>query len=310
MRVLRAGNWDAKSRVLGLAFSPDGRAVAAAVHGRGVYLWNLDGGGPPVCLNPSASDRAQDLYFTPDGRGVGWLDWDGWKVYDRDARWVTRHRLSEPGQISRLIPGPAGDRVFTQHIFPEFALVGWRASGGGWEREWEVPTRHLAVESLTVSPSGDQLALLVRSAADREWGDRHPDLELRSAASGRVLAKAPYPYKIKGPLVVAPANRHVVGLHHQTIVVWTAGAAAEPLQLRDTSRKFFSAAAFHPSGRYLFAARMDATVHVFDAAGWGCRVRYDWGIGPLRAVAVSPDGSLAAAGGNRGEVVIWDVDLD
>jgi WD40 repeat protein len=70
------------------------------------------------------------------------------------------------------------------------------------------------------------------------------------------------------------------------------------------------AAAFDPTSRHLFAARYDATVHVFDAAGWGCRVRYDWGIGPLRAVAVSPDGTLAAAGGERGEVVVWDVDLD
>lgn len=309
MRVLRAGNWDAKSRVLGLAFSPDARAVAVAVHGRGVFLWNLDTSGPPVCLTASASDRAQDLYFTTDGRGVGWLDWDGWKVYDRDARRVTRHRLSSDGQIDRLIPGPGGDRVYTQHIFPELVLVGWRANGSGWEREWEVPTRYLAVESLTVAPGGDKLALLARPVTDSKWGERNPQLELRSAVSGRVLATAPFPYKCRGPLVVAPENRHVVGLHHQTILVWTAGEAADPVQIRDTSRRYFSAAAFHPSGRYLFAARMDATVHVFDTAGWGCRVRYDWGIGPLRAVAVSPDGALAAAGGSRGEVVVWDVDF-
>ncbi|HEX4611027.1 MAG TPA: WD40 repeat domain-containing protein [Urbifossiella sp.] len=306
MRVLRAG----AGEVLGLAFSPDARALAAAVEGRGVFLWNLDAGGPPVCLNPSASRRAKDLYFTADGRGVGWLDWDGWKVYDRDTRRVNRPRLSDPGQIFLLIPGPGGDRVYTQHSFPELALVGWRAAGGGWEREWEVPTRQLAVDRLAVAPGGDTLAVLTRSAADPKWGDKRPVLELRSAVNGRVVASAPYPWKCTGPLVVAPDGKHVVGLHQMTVVVWAAGDPGGPTQIRDASRKHFTAAAFDPSGRYLFAARFDATVHVFDAAGWGCRVRFDWGIGPLRAVAVSRDGTLAAAGGDRGEVVVWDVDLD
>ncbi len=307
MRVLRTG----AGHVLGLTFSPDARALAAYVQGRGVFLWNLDAGGPPVCLDPRAPDRAKDLSFTPDGRGVSWLDYDGWKVYDRDARRVSRQRLSDPGQIFRLIPAPAGDRVFTQHSFPELAIVGWRAAGGGWEREWEVPTRQLAVEGLAVAPGGDKLAVLTRSAADPKWGDKAPALELRSAVSGRVLTSAPYPYKcVTRPLVVSPDGRHVVGLHHMTVVVWTAGEAGDPVQLRDTSRKHFMAAAFGPTGRHLFVARFDATVHVFDAAGWGCRVRFDWGVGPLRSVAVAPDGTLAAAGNERGEVVIWDVDLD
>jgi WD40 repeat protein len=308
MRVLRAG----PGYVLGLTFSPDARALAGYVQGRGVFLWNLDAGSSPVCLDPRAPDRAKDLYFTPDGRGVSWLDYDGWKIYDRDARRVTRHRLSDPGQIFRLIPGPGGDRVYTQHSFPELAIVGWRVAGGGWEREWEVPTRQLAVEGLAVAPGGDKLAVLTRSAADRKWGDKQPALELRSAVSGRVLETAPYPYKCAGPgpLVFSPDGRHVVGLHHMTVVVWAAGDSSDPVQVRDTSRKHFMAAAFDPSGCYLFAARFDGTVHVFDATGWGCRVRYDWGIGPLRAVAVSPDGTLAAAGGERGEVVVWDVDLD
>ncbi len=307
MRVLRAG----AGEVLGLAFSPDARALAAAVNGRGVFLWNLDGSSPPVCLDPIASDRARDLYFTPDGRGVGWLDWVGWKVYDRDSRGVSLHRLSGDGQIDRLIPGPDGDRVYTQHIFPELALVGWRSAGRSWERDWDVPTRQLTMERLAVAPGGDKLAVLTRSTTDPQWKDRHPALELRSAVSGRVLATAPFPYKcVTGPLVIAPDGRHVVNLHQMTIVVWTTDEAGEPAQVRDTSRKHFTSAAFHPSGRYLFAARMDATVHVFDTDRWGCRVRFDWGLGPLKAVAVSPDGSLAAAGGERGEVVVWDVDLD
>lgn len=306
MRVLRAG----AGKVFGLVFSPDARALAAYVRGPGVLLWNLDAGGPPVRISPGASDRASDVYFTSDGRGVGWLDYNGWYVYDRDARRVDRPRLSDPGQIFCLLPGPGGDRVYTQHSFPKHALVGWRAGGGGWERDWEVTTRHLAMERLTVSPAGDTLAVLTRPATEPKWEEKRPVLEFRSAASGRVLSSAPYPWKVTGPLVMAPDGRHVVGLHQMTVAVWAAGDPGEPVRIHDGSRRPFMSAAFDPTSRYLFAARSDGTVHVFDAAGWGCRVRFDWGVGPLRSVAVSPDGTLAAAGNERGEVVLWDVDLD
>jgi hypothetical protein len=34
-----------------------------------------------------------------------------------------------------------------------------------------------------------------------------------------------------------------------------------------------------------------------------------WDIGRLRSVAFSPDGMLAAGAGDKGKIVVWDVDL-
>jgi WD40 repeat protein len=36
---------------------------------------------------------------------------------------------------------------------------------------------------------------------------------------------------------------------------------------------------------------------------------FTWDIGRMRSIAFSPDGALAAAGGDTGKVVVWDVDL-
>ena len=51
------------------------------------------------------------------------------------------------------------------------------------------------------------------------------------------------------------------------------------------------------SGRHLFVTSNDTTVHVFDTLTWARARRLTWNVGRLKAVAVSPDGHLAAAGG-------------
>ena len=36
---------------------------------------------------------------------------------------------------------------------------------------------------------------------------------------------------------------------------------------------------------------------------------YDWQIGPVNSLTFAPDGMTCAAGGESGEVVIWDVEV-
>jgi WD40 repeat protein len=47
---------------------------------------------------------------------------------------------------------------------------------------------------------------------------------------------------------------------------------------------------------------------LWDVAG-GCeRAAYSWRIGRLLSLAVAPDGMTAAAGGDDGTIVIWDLE--
>jgi WD40 repeat protein len=65
---------------------------------------------------------------------------------------------------------------------------------------------------------------------------------------------------------------------------------------------------FLPGGNAILTAGMDGTARVWDTdTGAELRV-FDWGIGKIRVAAVSPDGLTCAAGGDSGQIVVWDVD--
>ena len=38
------------------------------------------------------------------------------------------------------------------------------------------------------------------------------------------------------------------------------------------------------------------------------RATFDWGLGPVTALAFAPDGLLCAAGDAAGQIAVWDVD--
>lgn len=69
------------------------------------------------------------------------------------------------------------------------------------------------------------------------------------------------------------------------------------------------AVAFHPAGALLAAAGDDGLVTLLDTRTWKPAGAFDWKVGKLRAVCFSADGTRAAALGEKGDVVAWDVDV-
>lgn len=306
MRVLQA----ASGEVVALAFGPDGQSLAAAVEGQGVFLWDLAHPGYPLRLDRADGRLARAAYFSPDGRAVHWVARGEWRVYDRDTGKSALTRLPADGNLIALALAPDAGAAVTQHTFKVPALIGWEQDGGRWAEAWSVSTDHLAAEQLVADGAGRRLALLTRKTNAPRWWGQPFRLELRSAVSGAVEAVGTYPYSYSCPLAFAPDGSALVGAHEMTLLVWPVPDLGDgPLVVRNDSRKHFTAAAYHPAGGHLLVASNDATVHVFETAGWGRVTRYAWQLGRLRSVAVSPCGTLAAAGGDRGEVVVWDLDL-
>jgi WD40 repeat protein len=163
--------------------------------------------------------------------------------------------------------------------------------------------------------------MLTRNALGEGWANKPRKVEVRDTTTATLIGTGEYPYKYGdkhgGRLLFSPDRSHLVGFNNMNLLVWEIpdrGDLGAPRLVRNTTRKQFTEIAFHPSGRHLYVTSngedsRDATVHIFDTATWARVGQFSWQLGNFKAVAISSDGMLAAAGGDRGDIVIWDVDV-
>lgn len=64
---------------------------------------------------------------------------------------------------------------------------------------------------------------------------------------------------------------------------------------------------FTPDGRAIVSGSWDKTVRFWDTETGRELAAHDWDIGQVRTLAISPDGLIAAAAGDRGAIVVWDI---
>lgn len=70
-----------------------------------------------------------------------------------------------------------------------------------------------------------------------------------------------------------------------------------------------STLAFSPDSRTLFSGSWDNTVRIWDVERQTQRSSLNWPVGNrINALAVSPDGMRAAAAGDAGNIIVWDLD--
>ncbi|MGW3353763.1 NACHT and WD repeat domain-containing protein [Nonomuraea rubra] len=294
--------------VVSVAFSPDGRTLAAAGGNGAIRIWNVADPAAAEALDKPHAGRevqAQSVAFSPDGRTLVSAGWDNavrlWNIADPTRmKPLGKPLLAHLSEVSMAAFSPDGRTLASAGVDRSVRL---------WDvRNLNAPRYlgHLgghrsAITALAFSPDGLVLADVGRDGALNLWNLADPAVRagLGEPLTGHTDAITSLAFASDGHTLATASLDGTVRLWNLPRS-WLIGHDDDVY-----------AATFTPDGHILATGGRDKTVRLWDFTdpaapkSLGMPVRAH--AGDVQAVAFSPDGHTLATAGKDRKVRLWNV---
>jgi WD40 repeat protein len=282
--------------VLGVAFTPNGHAVASA-SSQGMQLWNADTGAA-LAQNPAPRAPLQTVVVSPDGKTVATGSDDG-NIQTWDPRG------GELRDASHVFPARISDVTFDRS-------GNLLAAGGldGFIKIFDITTGELHAPVISVlGPDGNPAPVwrIAFSPDGHTIAAASNDLQLFNADTGsanRSIRVGVTRVSEVGAVAFSPDGRRIAtGRDDGALQLWDPDTGAQLGQTMTGHTGDVWGLAFRPDGRQIATASQDGTLRLWSATVGQPMTSPDPDVGQ---VAFSPDGQRVVASGDTA-LQQWDV---
>ena len=328
--------------VLGLAWSPDGRTLVAALSIHRLRVWDARDGHLINRFFGRHAGPVAAVAFSPDGRTIASASFDRtvklWKP--EDPRHPIAILTGHTDEVRAVAFSPDGRRIASAGL--DRTLRIWDARSGA---ELAVIRGHTGwVTSLAYGPES---ATVVTGSTDetvRVWNTDsgqelrtfkgHTDsvgavafspdgAEIASAGADATIrvwdaARPPRPRTLQSPSVLtydggveclafSPDGRRLVSGHDDHALRLWELPSGRMLQVIKGHTDVIKSVAFSPDGHTIASGSIDRTVRLWDAATGQPRITYTGHTGEVKGLVITPDGQTVISSGFDHTIQAWDL---